>query len=79
MAEIKTTDRNSEETTRNKVNQKELPQLKKYSTSFTKLKQNSEQKVLENQKKKYCLGRSHLIYYQARASSQFCLFVLRVI
>ena len=52
MAEIKTTDRNSEETTRNKVNQKELPRLKKYSTSFTKLKQNSEQKVLENQKKK---------------------------
>lgn len=49
MAETKTNDRNSKEHTRNKVNQKELPQLKKYFTSFTKFKQNSEQKVLENQ------------------------------
>ena len=37
----------------NKVNQKELPQWKKYFSSFIYTEINSEQKVLENQKTKF--------------------------
>ena len=47
LAETIITDRNCKEQN-NKNNQKELPQLKNYFNS--KLKQNSEQKVLENKK-----------------------------
>ena len=43
-------DRNSKEHTQNKVNQKELPQLKKKIHFLIKLKQDPEQKVLVNQK-----------------------------
>ena len=37
LAETITTHRNSKERTQNKVNQKELPQLNKYLSSFTKI------------------------------------------
>ena len=40
------------EHSQNKANQKSLPQLKKYFSSFIKMEKNSEQKVLENQKTK---------------------------
>ena len=40
------------EHSQDKANQKSLPQLKKYFSSFIKMEKNSEQKVLENQKTK---------------------------
>ena len=41
-------------------------------TSSIKLKQNSEQKELENQKKEY-QGRSHLIYFPSKTFIQIIL------
>ena len=38
LAETKIVDRNSKERTQNKVNQKELPRIKEYFSSFTKIK-----------------------------------------
>ena len=45
-------DRNFKGHPQNKVNQKKLPQLKEFFSSFIWTKTNSERKVLENQKTK---------------------------
>ena len=53
LAETIVTDRNSKEYPKKKVNKKELPRLNIYIlVPSLKLKQNFEQKVLENQKTK---------------------------
>ena len=64
-------DKNTKEHLKNKVNQKDLPQLiTNISATSLKLK-NSAQKVLGKQKKnKECQDRSHSIYSQARPSSK---------
>ena len=62
-----------------KVNQKELPQLKKYFSSFTTLETKFWTKSTWKPKNKECQGASYLIYYQARPSSKFCMFILCVI
>ena len=41
-------DRSSRELTQNKVNQKELPKLKKCFSSFIKIETKTDQKALEN-------------------------------
>ena len=46
-------DMNFKKHPKNKVNQKELPQWKKYFSSLIYTETNSEQKVLENQKTKF--------------------------
>ena len=51
---------NSKEHTQNEVNQKELPQLKKYFSSFIKIEAKLNKKYFKNQKIK-CQGRSHLL------------------
>ena len=48
LAETIIIDRSSKELTQNKVNQKELPQLKKYFSSFMKIETKTDQKALEN-------------------------------
>ena len=64
-------DKNTKEHLKNKVNQKDLPQLiTNISATSLKLK-NFVQKVLGKQKKnKECQYRSHSIYFQARPSSK---------
>ena len=48
LAETIIIDRSSKELSQNKVNQKELPQLKKYFSSFMKIETKTDQKALEN-------------------------------
>ena len=77
LAETITTDRNSKEYPQNKVNLKELPQLKKCFSFFITV----ETKLIKctwKQKHKECKGRSHLIYSQAVPLSQLCMFILCV-
>ena len=52
LAETITFTRDSKKHAQNKVNQKELPQSKKYFSSFAKIEPNSEQKVFETKKTK---------------------------
>ena len=72
-------DRNSKEHTQNKVNQKELLQLKKYFSSFTKIGTKLWTKSPWKPKSKEFQGGSYSIYSQARPSSIFCMFILCVI
>ena len=57
-------DKNSKEHTQNRVNQKELSQLKKYFSSFIKIEIKLNKKYLKIKKKEKCQGRSPLIYSQ---------------
>ena len=68
--------KNTKEHLKNKVNQKDLPQLiTNISATSLKLK-NSVQIVLAKQKKnKECQDRSHSIYSQARPSSKWYMSI----
>ena len=79
LSETITIDRNSKEHTQNKINQEKLPQSKKYFSFFIKIETKLNKKYLKTKKKKEWQGRSHLIYSQARTSSEFCIFILSVI
>ena len=74
LAETIMIDRHSKEHTQNKVDQKQLLQLKKHCRSLTK----SETKLRIKSTCEECQSRSNLIYSQARTSSNFCIFMLCV-
>ena len=79
LAETKIVDRNSKEHTQNKVNQKELSQMKQYFSFFTKTETKLWTKSTWKPKKKDCQGRSNLIYSQVKPSLKCCTFVLCII
>ena len=63
-------DKNTEEHLKNKVNQKDLPQLITNILATSLKLRNSTQKVFFKQKNKECQDKSHSIYSQARPSSK---------
>ena len=79
LAETITIDRNSKEHTQNKINQKELPQLKKYFSCFIKTETKLNKKYLKTKKIKSVKAEVISIYSQARTSSKFWTFILCVI
>ena len=72
-------DSNSKEHPQNKFNQKELPELKKYFTSFIKIETKLWAKSIWKPKNEETQGRSHLIYFEARPSSKLSMLILCVI
>ena len=79
LSETIITDRNYKEHTQNNVNQKELPQLKKYFSPFTESETKLWTKSTWKPKSKECQGRSHSVYSQEGPSSKFYMFMWCVI
>ena len=74
LAETIMIDRHSKEHAQNKVDQKQLLQLKKHCRSLAK----SETKLRTKSTCDECQSRSNLIYSQATTSSKFCILMLCV-